>query len=182
MGREPRQKSGNSVENGRNTQFRGCNLIVTMNTWLSPLRTNYDLMSYAACTPEAPTKNSAFELGNRLCFFLSLSISRNVNLQCLVIHHFSKKKNPQPYPSIPGKTEQRHPNLPPRPAGHLHIFSIDPAVVSLPEVKNQALRGAEEIPAVREEAYRHQDLLRLRDLRRWWHGRPPQGWRNQVET
>lgn len=63
-----------------------------MNTWLSPLRTNYDLMSYAACTPEAPTKNSAFELGNRLCFFLSLSISRNVNLQCLVIHHFSKKK------------------------------------------------------------------------------------------
>ena len=83
------------------------------------------------------------------------------NAWSFIISRKKQKNIPQPYPSIPGKTEQSHPNLPPRPAGHLHIFSIDPAVVSLPEVKNQALRGAEEIPAMREEAYRHQDLLQL---------------------
>lgn len=42
----------------------------------------------------------------------------------------------------------------------LHVFCIDTAVVTLPEVKNEALSRTKKIPAMGPETHRHQDLLR----------------------
>ena len=54
------------------------------------------------------------------------------------------------------------PRFPEKPRGKsiLHVFCIDTAVVTLPEVKNEALSRTKKIPAMGKETHRHQDLLR----------------------